>query len=103
MMVTLLWSEIMDGYNTPDNGSDRSVKVGHEIRNTNRTQASERAEKYRVLSLVNMTFDLWPTFKVLRASDQTRLPCEFGANPFSRSRGISYTNTKVTDSAKNKI
>ena len=29
--------------------------------------------------------DLWPltlTFKLLRAKDQTRLPCEFGANPF---------------------
>jgi len=32
--------------------------------------------------------DLWPlilTFKLLRAKDQTRLPCEFGANPFSGS------------------
>ena len=32
--VTLLWSEIMGGYNTPcrHNGRDKSVKVGHEIR-----------------------------------------------------------------------
>ena len=28
-------------------------------------------------------FDLWP-FKLFWARDQTRLPCEFGANPFSR-------------------
>jgi len=34
IIVTLLWSEIMGGYNTPDTmviGRDRSVKVGHEI------------------------------------------------------------------------
>jgi len=43
--------------------------------------------------------DLWHltlTFKLIRARDQTRLPCEFGANPFSGSRYISYTN-KNTD------
>jgi len=28
------------------------------------------------------------TFKLVRASDQTRLPCEFGTNPFSGSRDI---------------
>jgi len=32
--------------------------------------------------------------------DQTRLSCEFGANPFSGSRDISYTNKKQTDGAK---
>jgi len=40
-------------------------------------------------------FDIWLltlTFKLLRAREQTRLPCEFGANPFSGSRDISYTN-----------
>jgi len=31
--------------------------------------------------------------------DQTRLPCEFGANPFSSSGDILCTNKKVTDSA----
>jgi len=34
IIVTLLWSEIMGGYNTPDtgrhSGRDTSVKVGHE-------------------------------------------------------------------------
>jgi len=34
---------------------------------------------------------------------QTRLPCEFGANPFSGSRDISYTNKQTqTDAAKNR-
>ena len=46
----------------------------------------EMAEKCRSLSLVTLTFDLD------QARDQTRLPCEFGANPFSGSRDISYTN-----------
>jgi len=32
------------------------------------------------------------TFKLVRASNQTRLPCEFGANLFSGSRDISYTD-----------
>ena len=31
-----------------------------------------------------------------------RLPCEFGAYPFSVSRDISYTNKNVTDSAKSR-
>ena len=35
IIVTLLWSDIIGGYNTPDtdrhSGRDRSVKVGHEI------------------------------------------------------------------------
>jgi len=39
------------------------------------------------------------TFKLVRARDQTRLPCEFGANPFSGSRHISYTKSH---SARNK-
>jgi len=42
----------------------------------------------------------WPwhlTFKRVYARDQTCLPCEFGANPFSRSRDISYTHKKTTD------
>jgi len=32
------------------------------------------------------------TFKLVRAMDQTGLPCEFGSNPFSGSRDISNTN-----------
>jgi len=53
--------------------------------------------------------DLWPltlTFKLVQAKDQTRLPCESGANPFSNSRDIWFTNKKnkqkVTGSAKNR-
>jgi len=45
--------------------------------NTNCTQASEKAEKCRFLLLVTLTF------KLVQVRDQTRLPCEFGANPFS--------------------
>jgi len=52
-------------------------------------QAAERAKK-------------WPFFvpgdldiKLVRDRDQTCLPSEFGANPFSGSpRDISYTNKK---------
>jgi len=39
--------------------------------------------------------DLWPltvTFKLAQARDQTRLPGEFGINPFSHSRFIWCTN-----------
>jgi len=53
----------------------------------------------------NGDLDLWPltlAFKLIRARDQTCLPCELGANPFSGSRYISYTNIKVPDSAKNR-
>ena len=41
--------------------------------------------------------DLWSltlTFKFVQASDQACLPGEFGANPFSGCRDISYTNKK---------
>jgi len=41
-------------------------------------------------------------FKLVRARDQTHFPCEFGANPFSRFRDISYKSKKVTDSDKNR-
>jgi len=51
----------------------------------------------------------WPltlTFKLVRVREQTRLPCEFGTNPFSGSRDIWFTNKikkqKVTDSTKNR-
>jgi len=42
--------------------------------------------------------NLWPlTFKVVWARDQKRLQCEVGANSFSGSGDISYTNNKPTD------
>jgi len=60
-------------------------------------QVTERAEKMPFLSLVTLTF------KHVRARDQTRFPCEYGAKPFSRSPDISYTNKKPqTDGAKNR-
>jgi len=65
--------------------------------NTNRTQADEMAEKCRFVP-GTLTFDL--DFKFVRAS----LPCEFGTNPFSGSRDISYTNkTKAKDVLPNKL
>jgi len=48
---------------------------------------------------------LWPftlAFKLIPARDQTRLPCEFGANLFSSFRDIWFTNKKVIDSSKNR-
>jgi len=42
------------------------------------------------------------TFKLVRASEQTRPPCEFVANQFSDSGNMSHTNKKVTDSAQNR-
>ena len=35
------------------------------------------------------------TFKLVRAWDQTHLPCEFGTNPFRSSGDISYANKKI--------
>jgi len=55
-----------------------------------------KGRKMPLMSMVTLTF------KLVRARDQRRLPGEFGANPFSGSRDISYTNKKVTDSAKNR-
>jgi len=63
--------------------------------------SSERAEKYHFCR-----WWPWPltlTFKLVWARGQTRLRCEFGANPFSDSRYISYTNKNTqTDGAKNR-
>jgi len=74
--------------------------------NTNCSQAAERAEN---AVFVPGDLDLWPltlTLKLVRARDQTFLPCEFGefgANPFSGPGDISYTNRKKqTDGAKNR-
>jgi len=62
---------------------------------------AERTEKCRFLSLVTLTFDL--DLQLARAKEQIRLPCEFGANPFSGSRDISYTNNKPqADGTKNR-
>jgi len=40
------------------------------------------------------------TFKLVPARDQTRPPCESGANPFSDSGDISYTNKKSQTAPK---
>jgi len=54
------------------------------------------------LSQVTLNFHLDIQTLIVRARDQTCLPCEFGLDLFSGSRDISYTNKKVTDSAKNR-
>ena len=46
------------------------------------------------LSVVTSTFDL--DIQTHPSEGPTRLLCEFGANPFSGSHDISYTNQKVT-------
>jgi len=50
---------------------------------------------------------LWPwpltlTFKLVWVRDQARLPCEFGANPFSCSGDICVTNTKTNKKSQKK-
>jgi len=55
---------------------------------TGNARRPAKGPKNAVLSLVTLTF------KLIRAKDQTRLPCEFGANPFSDCRYISYTKKK---------
>jgi len=62
---------------------------------------------YNALSMGMKTPLVTLTFKLVRARDQTCLLCEFGANTFSRSQGISFINkknnkNKVTDSTKNR-
>ena len=69
--------------------------------NINRTQAAERDEKCRFCS-----GEPWPltlTFELVSAKDQTRLPCQFGANPFSGFRDISYTNEKKSQRQKQNL
>jgi len=63
------------------------------------TQTAHRPPKGRKNAIY---CSCWPwsltlTFKLVQVRDQTRLPCEFGANPFSGSQYISYTNKKTTD------
>jgi len=77
------------------------LEVKDVLLNINRTQD---AKKGRKTVFVPGDLNLWHltlTFKLVRARDQTRLPCEFGANPFSGSRYISYTN-KNTDWGRQK-
>ena len=69
------------------------------------TQSVRRPPK----ALKNFVFcQWWPwpltfTFKLVRARDQTCLPCEFGTNQFSGSQDISYTNKKTqSDGKKNR-
>jgi len=82
-----------------------SLEVGPKdvLPNINRTQAAERAKN---AVFVFGDLDLWHltlTFELVRARDQASLPYEFGANRFSGSRYISYTNKKPhTDGAKNR-
>jgi len=65
--------------------------------NINRTQTAERAKKCRFLFVRS-----WHSNSSERGTKHVFPVCEFGANPFSGSRDISYTNKKVTDSAKNR-
>ena len=76
-----------------------SLEAKDVLRNINRTQAAERADKY---CFVPDDPELWPltlTFKVVRARNQTRLSCEFDSNPFSRSQDI-WGTSKQSHSAK---
>jgi len=71
------------------------------------TYTARRPPKDRKMPVfVPGDLDLWPltlTFKFVQAKDQTRLPFELGADPFSGSRDISYTNREPqTDGAKNR-
>jgi len=66
---------------------------------TNHTQTAERAKECHFV--VHGDFDL--DLKIPLSKDQTRLLCEFGANPFSSSQNVSYTNKKPqTDGARNR-
>jgi len=61
---------------------------------TKTERRSPKGPKNAVFIPGDLARPLTLTFKLIRARDQTRLPCEFGANPFSGSRDISYTNKK---------
>jgi len=53
---------------------------------TQTARRPQKGPKNAVFALATLTF------KLVRARDETRLLCEFGTNPFSGSRDISYTN-----------
>jgi len=54
-----------------------------------------RAKMFSKTSTACRPQKLTLTFKLVRVRDHTRLPCESGANPFSGSQDISYTNKKL--------
>ena len=66
--------------------------------NINRTQAAERAEKFRFRPWWLLTFDLY--IQTCPSERPNTSSLWIGANPFSGSRDISRTNKKVTDSVK---
>jgi len=87
----------------------RDIWVTNKQKTNKKTKLITDSAKNRTLLAYgnnnNGDLDLWPltlAFKLVRARDQTCLPCELGANSFSGSRDISYTNIKVPDSAKNR-
>jgi len=69
--------------------------------NINRTQSAKSTEKF--LFCIWLPWPLIFDLQTRASEDKTRLLCEFGANPFSGSRDISYTIKKPqTDGAKNR-
>jgi len=63
------------------------------LANINHTQAAKRAK-----NAIFCPWWPWPlTFKLVWGRDQTHLLCKSGANPFSSSQDIPYTNKKTTD------
>jgi len=67
----------------------KELEAEDALPNINTTPAAERSGKCRFCF-----WWPWPS-NSSEQGDQTRLPCEFVANPFSGSRDISYTNKKV--------
>jgi len=59
-----------------------------------------KGQKMLFFTLVTLTFDL--DIQTRSSMGPNTLLCEFGTNPFSGYQDISYTNKKVTDSAKNR-
>ena len=60
----------------------------------NRTHAAEKA-KNAVFVPDDLDFSsLTLTFELVRATDHTRLPCEFGTNMLSGSRDILYKKSQ---------
>jgi len=80
----------------------RSLQRARYNASCSRTDHSFAAGGMHNACFVRSDLDLWPltlTFKLVRAKDRTRLPCEFGANPFSGSRDIWGTNKKSSQTA----
>jgi len=73
--------------------SNYLVEAKDVLSNMNHMQADERDKNAvfsTILSLMTLTFDC--DLQTHSSPDQTRLLCEFGANPFSGYRDILYTN-----------